>query len=339
MSSSPSFSTTPQSKEDADYNKICDEYNHLIETIPKANGWRGEPLCNYNGFWLNTMILKSNFFLQSYFKSQTTDIFLASVMKSGTTWLKALMFSTLNRHLYSFSDHYLLRHGPQSTFPLLDFESYPITDFTSFPTPRLFATHFPRTLLPSCMIPCKFVYLCREPKDVLISYWHFMNKLRSKDLPPVSLDDAVDLFCKGIMDYGPFWEHVLSYWRASLEYPDKILFLKYEEVKKEPEVVVRKLATFMGKPFTAEEVEKKVVENIVNLCSFQTLRNLEVNKKGVENFGRVDEAGVENRHFLRNGEIGDWKNYLSEEMKRRIDGITHERLKGSGLIFDASAIA
>ncbi|KAL4559336.1 hypothetical protein LXL04_031474 [Taraxacum kok-saghyz] len=335
MSTSPSLTTTQESKEDADYNKLCEDHNHLIETIPKRNGWKEQHLYNYNGFWLNPHIIKNNLVVHTYFKSQSTDIFLASFMKSGTTWLKALMFSTLNRHLYSFSDHFLLHHGPHSTFPLLDFETHPITDFTQLPAPRLFATHFPRTLLPPLITSCKIVYLCREPKDVLISKWHFMCKLRPKDMPPLSLEEAFELFCAGISDYGPFWEHVLSYWRASLENPEKILFLKYEEVKKQPEVVVRKLAAFMGKPFTAEEVEKGVVEKIVELCSFGNLSNLEVNKNGVEKFGKVAaELGVDNRQFFRKGETGDWKIYLSEEMSQRIDGITHDKLKDSGLIID-----
>ncbi|KAI3513941.1 hypothetical protein L1887_12183 [Cichorium endivia] len=148
--------------------------------------------------------------------------------------------------------------------------------------PRLFSTHFPRTLLPPYVTSCKLNYICRDPKD----------------------------------------EHVLSYWKASLDAPDKILFLKYEEVKQQPEAMVRKLAAFMSEPFTKEEDEK------INMCSFEYLSNLEVNKTGVFKFGKA-EAG--NREFFRKGKIGDWQNYMTEEMKERIDGIIHEKLKGSGL--------
>ncbi|KAK9055005.1 hypothetical protein SSX86_026084 [Deinandra increscens subsp. villosa] len=325
-----SFPSLPESEQqDAKYQNICNNHRHLLETLPKANGWRNRHLYNYNGFWLSPIVLKANLLLHTYFKSHPTDIFLASFMKSGTTWLKALMFSTLNRHRYNFFNHYLHKHGPQSTFPFLDAESYPITDFTTLSHPRLFATHSAHTLLPPCISSGKFVYVCRDPKDVLISKWLFMSKLRAKDLPTLSLDVAFELFCLGVSEFGPFWEHVLSYWRASLESPEKILFLKYEEVKKQPEVVVRKLAAFMGKPLTSEEDEKGVVGEIVKLCSFESLRNLEVNKKGVEKFGKLVE--IEKRDFFRKGEIGDWKNYLSDEMKERIDGITDDKFRGSGL--------
>ncbi|KAF5822383.1 putative Sulfotransferase domain, P-loop containing nucleoside triphosphate hydrolase [Helianthus annuus] len=324
-----------EEKEEVEYNIICQKHKLLLQTLTKGNGWRVQHLYNYKGFWLNPNTVKNNLLLHTYFKSLPTDIVLAAFMKSGTTWLKALMFSTLNRHRYNFSDHHLHNHGPQSTFPFLDCESYPITDFTNIPiSPRLFATHYSYTLLPACIKSGKIVYVCRDPKDVLISKWHFMSKLRSKDLPPLSLDVAFELFCQGESEYGPFWEHILSYWRASLESPEKILFLKYEEMKKQPEVVVRKLAAFMGKPFAEEEEEKGVVGDIVKLCSFENLSNLEVNNKGVEKFGSLVE--VEKRDFFRKGEIGDWKNYLNEEMKERIDRITDDKFKGSGLSLNAT---
>ncbi|KAD3067799.1 hypothetical protein E3N88_35679 [Mikania micrantha] len=316
-------------EDDVEYNKICDEHKHLLETLPKGSGWSIQHLYNYNGFWIDEMLLKAILLLDTYFKSEPTDIVLASFMKSGTTWLKTLMFSTLNRDRYSFSNHFLHNNHPLSTIPFLGMKSYPMTDSTTFSAPRLFITHFARTLLPACMSSCKFVYVCRDPKDVLVSKWHFMCKLRSKDLTPLSFDEAFELFCLGVSEFGPFWEHVLSYWRASLESPDKILFLRYEELKKQPEVVVRKLADFMGKPITMEEEKKGVVWEIINLCSFENLRNLEVNKKGVEKLGNFE---VEKQSFFRKGEIGDWKNYLSEEMKDRIDGITKQKFQGSGLI-------
>ncbi|MFS7928754.1 putative aromatic desulfoglucosinolate sulfotransferase [Helianthus anomalus] len=319
-----------QSKEDEDLNN---KHKHLIATIPRGNGWNIQHLYNYNGFWLAPVIIKSNLFLHTSFKSKPTDIYLASFMKSGTTWLKALMFSIINRDRYTFSDHYLLHHNPQSAFPFLDICD-PVTN-SEFSRPRLFSTHFPHTLLPPCITSCKLVYVCRDPKDVLVSKWHFLNKHRSENVPPLSLHEAFELFCEGVSHYGPVWEHVLSYWKASLESPEKILFLKYEEMMKQPAVEVRKLAAFMVKPFTDEEEEEGLVEKIVKLCSFENLRNLEVNKKGAEQFSTV--VKVENHEFFRKGEIGDWKNYLSVEMKERIDGIMNDKLNGSGLVLGSSS--
>ncbi|KAI8558599.1 hypothetical protein RHMOL_Rhmol04G0108100 [Rhododendron molle] len=196
----------------------------------------------------------------------------------------------------------------------------PIADAEKLPSPRLFAAHIPYTSLPKSILcyGCKIVYVCRNSKDVLISLWHHMAKMRSKDLPPLSLEEAFKLFSKGLSWYGPFWDHVLGYWNASLECPQRFFFLRYEELKKETSINVRRLAEFLGQPFSVEEERERVVEEITELCSFGRLSNLEVNKNGSRN------AINKNDMFFRKGEVGDWSNHLAENL----DQITNEKLHG-----------
>ncbi|THF95235.1 hypothetical protein TEA_019890 [Camellia sinensis var. sinensis] len=127
--------------------------------------------------------------------------------------------------------------------------------------------------------------------------WYFMNKTKPKEQPPLSLDEAFDLFCEGISNYGPFWDHVLGYWKASQESPNNILFLWYEDLKREPSVYLKRLAVFLGQPFTIEEESEDVAQKIAKFCSFENLSNLEINKCGVQQFNK--ELAVENSNFFR----------------------------------------
>ncbi|GKD83030.1 costunolide synthase-like protein, partial [Tanacetum coccineum] len=77
--------------------------------------------------------------------------------------------------------------------------------------------------------------------------------------------------CKVVYIYRDPKDVLIWYWIASLESPDKILFLKYEEMKMQPKVGSRKLAVFVGKLFTVEEEERRMVAKIVKLCSFEFL--------------------------------------------------------------------
>ncbi|MBA0732192.1 hypothetical protein Gogos_016298 [Gossypium gossypioides] len=296
-------------------------------------------LVQYQGFWVNPdAALKNLMWIQDHFKPRPTDIFLASFPKSGTTWLKALIFAIVNRTRYGFADHPLLTTGPHDCFPFLYAHLYEKDrsrfDLDGFPSPRLLSSHIPYTSLPNSMTDSqsyRFIYICRDPKDVLVSKWLFMNKLRPKELAPISLEEAFELFCQGISHYGPYWDHVLGYWKANLETPEKVLFLKYEELKEEPSVVVKRLGEFLGHPFSLEEVSKGVVEEIVKLCSFENLSNLEVNKSSVLKLST--QIVIDNRHFFRKGNVGDGKSYLTDEMIKRINEITSEKLFGSGLVF------
>jgi estrone sulfotransferase len=63
------------------------------------------------------------------------------------------------------------------------------------------------------------------------------------------------MFCEGFSPNGPFWEHCLEYGRESVINPDKILFVKYEDLTSEPTKCVKRLAMFLGVPFSIKEEE------------------------------------------------------------------------------------
>ncbi|THG16240.1 hypothetical protein TEA_010530 [Camellia sinensis var. sinensis] len=228
--------------------------------------------------------------------------------------------------------HPLHANNPHDLVPFLELKLYAdnrVPDLTSFTSPRLFSTHLPPLSLPESIkcSACKLVYLCRNPKDTFVSLWHFTNKLRPKDIGTNSLEDTFDRFCRGVSLYGPFWDHVLGYWKESLENPGKILFLKYEEMKEKPDEHLRRIAQFLGYPFSPEEEKLGLVDEILGLCSFDTLSKLEVNKSGKL------LSGEENKTFFRRGEVGDWKNFLSAEMEDRLDQISEQKLHKFGLKF------
>ncbi|XP_049399393.1 flavonol 3-sulfotransferase-like [Solanum stenotomum] len=98
---------------------------------------------------------------------------------------------------------------------------------------------------------------------------------------------------------------------------------------------VKKLAEFMDKPFSKEEQDLGVPQEIVARCDFESLSNLEVNKSGMHRPETTQE--ISNTVFFCKGEIGDWKNYLTEDMAKLIDDITHDKFQSSGLTFTSSA--
>lgn len=139
------------------------------------------------------------------------------------------------------------------------------------------------------------------------------------------------MYCEGIIGFGPFWEHMLGYWNESLKNPNGVLFLKYEEMREDIVSNLKKLASFLGCPFSVEEEKEGVIKEIAKLCSFDKMKNLEVNKSGksIKNF--------ENKHLFRKGEVGDWVNFLSPSMVAQISQIMAEKLAESGLTFKLSA--
>ncbi|KAJ6893467.1 flavonol sulfotransferase-like [Populus alba x Populus x berolinensis] len=309
-------------------------YNEVMSTLPKVKGLRGYDYYLYQGFWYDPFFLEGIMSVQDRFNPQSTDIFVASSPKTGTTWLKALTFAILTRSRLSGSTtSSLLTKMPHDCVPFLEFQladQNPSNRDLAIP---LLSTHVPYSCLPKSIISssCKIIYICRDAKDAFVSLWYFLAKMqRSDNVEPLPLEEAFELFCNGIANYGPYWDHVLGYWRASLEFPEKILFLTYEEMKTDTAAHVKKLAEFMGCSFTLEEEEGGGVQKIISMCSFEELSSLEVNKNAEHRTPGISSP-IQNSVFFRKGEIGDWANHLTPEMGARLDDIMEQKLKGSGL--------
>ncbi|MBA0689357.1 hypothetical protein Goari_007089 [Gossypium aridum] len=323
------FDSQPNSTEKENGDLFSKSFQDIISTLPKGNSWGfPDPLLQYHGFWHSSVFLQGILSAQQQFQAQPADIILCSAPKTGTTWLKSLTYATITRTSYDDSTSPLLSKMPHDVVPFMELDHAHFSTHRHLGIPVL-ATHIPYSALPKSVIDsvCKIVYICSDPKDSFVSLYLFLSKYqKSQNMQTFNLDEAFEQFCQGVCCYGPYWDHVLEFWTASLEHPDKILFLKYEEMSDDTILYVQRLAEFIGCPFSSEEEEKGVPEKIVKMCSFENLSNLEVNKNGKHRVG-----GTENAHYFRKGKVGDWENWLTPEMAARLDQITMQKLSGSGL--------
>ncbi|CAI0421537.1 unnamed protein product [Linum tenue] len=352
--SPPTAATKSSSTSNRVDEKLSQECQDLLLSLPREKGWRTSYLYKFKGFWCQPKQIQAILAFQTHFQVKDTDAIVASIPKSGTTWLKALVFSISNRDkhpiltsakcqiAHSKLSHPLLVSNPHDLVPFFEYKLYAnsdgdhgLLDLSGLPEPRLFATHIPFGALqePIKKSGCKIVYICRNPLDTFVSSWVYTNKLmKESGLPPLPLEEAFEMYCQGVVGFGPFWEHMLGYWKESLERPEKVLFLKYEEMREDHEGFhLRKLANFLGCPFSLEEEKSGVVEGIAKLCSFEKLKDLEVNKSGS---GAI--MTFENKHLFRKGQVGDWVNYLSPSMVEKLATVMDDKLGGSGLEFKLS---
>ncbi|CAK9175403.1 unnamed protein product [Ilex paraguariensis] len=314
------------------------ESSHLNDdydsSLPKEKWWGNLELHQFHGYWFWLPSLQAAQQIKNNFRPLPTDVILASFPKTGTTWLKSLLYSIVNR---SSKESLILNH-PHELVPSLEIQVYPhhlpSSDISAdnFPPAGsgIFNTHLPYQFLADNVnsSACKVVYVTRNPKDTLNSMWHFLGKSKSPETKPWTLDVAVDKFCRGVVPFGPYYDHVLEYWKESLEKPQKVYFITYEELKNDPKTQVKKLAEFLGCPFVGDDKELEV-EMVVKSCSIETLKNHEVNKSN----DSPSWSPVPYNSFFRQGEVGDHKNHFKSEMIERLDAITREKFHGSDFMY------
>uniref|UniRef100_A0A803MMS8 Sulfotransferase n=1 Tax=Chenopodium quinoa TaxID=63459 RepID=A0A803MMS8_CHEQI len=307
--------------------ELEDKVKQLGNSLPKESWVGAFPLILYQELWLPSRALKATILFQTQFEAYDTDIILASLPKTGTTWLKSLLYTIVNRNIYSdFTKHPL---HTENAHKLVHHFEYTIYDNNSDGTqpnlaklspPRLFATHIPYLSLPKSIRSSKsrIIYVCRNPLDTFISSWHFYSQIdlykgKGYELDHNMIEKHFGMFCEGKFPFGPYDDHVLGFWKESVQNPNKVLFLEYEGLKEDPKAHVKKMAEFAGYPFSEEEENKGIIDDIIKLCSLESLKEMEVNKKG-NYFGYF-----ENKNLFRKGQVGDWTNYLSPSLVKSFD--------------------
>ena len=152
----------------------------LLSFLPKEKEWVGPYIYNYQGFWLPPNFLQRVISFQQQFQAQDSDIILVTIPKSGTTWLKSLLFALVNRvkHPIFESNHPLLVKNPHVLVPFLENTLYidgPVPNFLTFTSPKLLATHVPFASLPKSVqdSKTKFVYFMQKSKGHFYFYVTF----------------------------------------------------------------------------------------------------------------------------------------------------------------------
>ncbi|XP_057378326.2 sulfotransferase 1A3-like [Daphnia carinata] len=189
--------------------------------------------------------------------------------------------------------------------------------------PRVIKSHLPLYLLnPTVLNTSKVVYVARNPKDVIVSYYHYHRLLEFHHYTG-NLEAFADYFMTDRVYSAPFFPHLLDAWNK--RHHPNLHFVFYEDLKRNLRGEIEKIAKFLGKPLTEDQLAK-LTEHLRfdNFAKNETV-NCEIGKE----IGLMNNSG----HFIRKGKTGDWKNHFSPELNERIDKWMQANLEGTDLRF------
>jgi hypothetical protein len=109
-------------------------------------------------------------------------------------------------------------------------------------------------------------------------------------------------------------------WYEKVQHRADFLHLRYEELHRNPQQVLKDLIHFIG----LEQVEEELIENAVSFASFENMKRME--REGYFNKISMRPVDVkdENSYKVRKGEIGGYDEELSEDDLEYIERVMKE---------------
>ncbi|XP_032071460.1 amine sulfotransferase-like isoform X3 [Thamnophis elegans] len=234
-------------------------------------------------------------------------------LRKGTVWTQNIV------SLIVYEGH---RDGTENITlidraPWLEYNIFHVA-LPSRPSPRVICSHLPYYLIPKGLRKrrAKIIYVLRNPKDVLVSKYHF-QKLNANTETPKDFSILFENFLAGKVVNSSWLDHVEGWSAHKGDF--NILFLSYEEMKKDLRSSVLKICNFLGRELTEKEVD-----DVVDKATFD---NMKVDSRANYTFMAPDILDFSKGNFLRKGTIGDWKNLMTVAQSERFDHVFKERLE------------
>ena len=131
-----------------------------------------------------------------------------------------------------------------------------------------------------------------------------------------SKTDFIEAFVNDLTLFSPMNNHVIDFW--NIRFQPNILFLFFEDMKRNLAQEVKKVMKFMEKDYSQDEIDKLCVH-----LSFDSIqKNKMINKEEtVEQMSTMmgKEYNPQKFSFIRRGKVGGYKQELTPEENEMLD--------------------
>jgi hypothetical protein len=207
----------------------------------------------------------------------------------------------------------------------------------NLPSPRTLNVHTTWSL--TAKHPeAKYIYVARDPRDMAVSYYHFVKDgIGGKEwVTEGTFDQFLHELIEGDIPYGDYFDHVKGFWEH--RHDPNVMFLTYEEMQEDPRQCILDVAAFISdKDHDYMQMlsnDAGLLEKILKNTSFANMKKeipVVIKRATDDSCGdSLLDRGVK-VDFFRKGIVGDWINYFSSSQVEALQAKMMEKVSGTGI--------
>ncbi|XP_053669264.1 luciferin sulfotransferase-like [Anopheles marshallii] len=259
------------------------------------------------------------------------DLWIVTAPKCGTTWTQEMMWLLDNDLNYQkASEINLIDRSIFLEFCTLvpSFDQDTITLVEQMRRPRHIKSHLPMALLPKQLwtVRPRIVYCARNPKDMVTSFYHHYRHMHGY---MGTRETFLDAILQDVVMFQPQIPHTLDFWCIRDE--PNVLFVHFEEMKRNMAKVLERACEFLGKTYTPEQL-KRLEEHL----SFEVMKKNDSANNSILLKLMKSMSSTETKdsfQFMRKGQVGSHREELSGEYIQKLNAYIERHLMGSSFIF------
>ncbi|XP_054929018.2 sulfotransferase 2A2-like [Dermacentor andersoni] len=265
------------------------------------------------------------------------DLFIVTYLKCGTTWMQHIVYLIQSGGVPPANAAQF--HGAS---PYFEVNGSHCVQWTT--RPGSIKSHLP--LHQTGYSPeARYIIVIRNPFDVVVSLHHFWRMISSYEYDG-GFDDSFENFVAGNINSGDYFDFYRA-WCQRVNDPN-VLFLVYEDMRKDTEAAILKVARFLGHEHEERLLADngRVLKDVLRYSSFEEMKKY-TNKmihdfyegefpfrgeeyKGLRYLHEIIRRGrgsatgddsacsADKVDYVRKAVVGDWKNYFSPDQTRRL---------------------
>jgi len=243
------------------------------------------------------------------YKPDDDDIFIITYARCGTTWTMCMAGLLVHKGDVS--------HITSQTI-YLDVAGEAVR---ATPRPRVLKTHLYYDHLTHSK-KAKYIYVVRNPKDALVSYYHLTKGMAKYEFADGDFDKYFEVWLKGEVDCGSYYDFNKS-WVPHIHEPN-VLFMKYEDMLLDHEGTVKKMGAFIGGSALESIKDPEILKKIVEESKFENMKKDE-DKWFPKHLKHADTKEA----YFRQGKAKSWVGRLTPEQEAAIEKKYKDTFKGT----------